>query len=937
VSFVSDISSLLVILCNANGLLSKKNELNMYLSNIVPDVFLVTETKLSADIEDHAFLWNSNYSVFRKDRNRDGGGVCIILKNSLIFECPSSNANVNAEGIFVDLFFRESVFRVCVFYRPPSDDAAFDMIVNDMTYLHDPNIPMFVVGDFNMPGFDWLTLSSACARYNDFAFEMAALGMKQMIDQPTRFSPPNILDLVFTSHDRMLKNFKIVAPLGKSDHAMVSFNISCKHKQPYTFWRRDFKNMDRESISYIFANTDWNFFFWNAVLDHTCIFDNFYDAFMKFVRSVIDAYVPLVQQSDNSHFWPKSIIQMIERKDSLFKTWTRGFSILDKYAYDAVCYDLNKCQINFLSKYEKKLSNKNDSRNFYRYANTRMKTRFSFPVLHNNLGEKGITAVEKARLLNNFFGSVYTVDDNLVPPVVDSGKFCELLPDFSVVNVYKWLSKSKDTYVAGPDGISSCFCKIFAVELALPLSILYDFSYNCGVVCRDWRDANVTPLHKKGDKSSVLNYRDISIVCNFSKPLEQIINKQIIDFCLRENIICLEQHAYLAGRSTTTNLLIGLKDWVKGIDMGNFTDCIFLDIQKAFNSVPHKKLIAKLHAYGIRGKLLRWIKSFLNDRRQRVRVENSYSSFISVSSGVPQGSVLGPTLFLLYINDLPLVVRHSKLLMYADDVKVYLSMSNEVDHIMLLDDLHRIEQWTVTWNMNLAVAKCFALRFSNRVMDIDIDYTLGNAALPFLEKTKDLGIVLSRNLKFHEHVDYVVKKALSRINLISYSFVTNDADVLLKLYRTYVLPILNYGSVVWNPKFSTDVAKIEKCQMLMMRRIFQNEEISSNYVQRLSLLKILSLEDQRSEADLIFLFKLLQGHTVLDPTDFIEIFHHNYNTRGHEFKLVKPKFRLTQQKHFFVNRTVNLWNELDNNLVNARSLDAFKRGLREYLLVSHEL
>jgi hypothetical protein len=621
---------------------------------------------------------------------------------------------------------------------------------------------------------------------------------------------------------------------------------------------------------------------------------------------------------------------MMERKESLFKSWTRGFSIIDSYAYEAVCYDLHKCQTEFLKKYEKKLACKSNSKSFYRYANSRMKSRFSFPVMKNNQNERALTASDKAMLLNKFFGSVYTIDDGTLPAIPFVDYVCDREPDFSVLNIYRLLSKCDNTLVSGPDGIAGTFCKTFAAELALPLSILYECSYKFSEVPRDWRDANITPLHKKSSKAYVENYRDINLVCNFSKPLEIIINKVIVDFCLEKDIFSRTQHAYLLGRSTSTNLLLGLKDWVRAIDEGNFADVVFLDLKKAFNSVPHAKLLYKLDSLGIRGKLLNWIKVFLKERRQRVRVENRYSEFIEVSSGVPQGSVLGPTLFLLYINDLPLVLSSSKVLMYADDVKIYMRVASEFDCNTLSRDLGNIESWTRRWQLSLAVDKCFVMRFANRKGDTDSYYKLGTHELPFVEKTKDLGIMLTSDLKFHEHTDYIVKKALRTINLISYGFCTEEKDILLRLYKTYVLPILSYGSVVWNPCFRGDRDKLERCQKVMLRRILPDESLSYN--DRIQKLDILTLEESRILADLVFMYNLLHERTFLNPEDFVQSHVSVYSTRGHNMKLVVPKFRLTQQKHFFSNRTVSIWNQLPPEIVNIATVKRFKTEIRKWLI-----
>ena len=257
----------------------------------------------------------------------------------------------------------------------------------------------------------------------------------------------------------------------------------------------------------------------------------------------------------------------------------------------------------------------------------------------------------------------------------------------------------------GPDEIPPKLLKLIAHEVALALSFIFQQSYNSGVVPSQWKQALVTSIHKSGDKSDPSNYRPISLTCIWCKVIEHIILSHISKHIAANNIIADTQHGFRQWLSTTTQLISVTNDWSHSLQKRSQTDAIFLDFQKAFDRVPHERLCTKLQYYGITGDSLNWIRSFLTDRKQAVVVDGTQSSWKEVTSGVPQGSVIGPTLFLCFINDIQDDVL-SSICLFADDCVIYREILSDTDYNILQQDLQKLSSWSTTWLMNFNVKKC---------------------------------------------------------------------------------------------------------------------------------------------------------------------------------------------------------------------------------------
>jgi hypothetical protein len=409
--------------------------------------------------------------------------------------------------------------------------------------------------------------------------------------------------------------------------------------------------------------------------------------------------------------------------------------------------------------------------------------------------------------------------------------------------------------------------------------------------------------------------------------MESIVRDRVVDHLTVNKLLSDCQHGFIAGRSCTTNLLATLDDWTRILDEGEAVDAVYLDFAKAFDSVPHERLLRKIQALGIQGNALQWIRDFLVGRCQRVSVNGAVSDWAAVRSGVPQGSVLGPVLFVAFINDLPGVVS-SLCSMYADDTKVYGAAKNASE---LQVDLDRLVDWADTWQMRFNADKCNVLHLgkNNKKQNYDMRkhgssdrVTLGKSSLE-----RDLGVYVDNDLKFSQHIETQVNKANKLLGLIRRSYEYLDGESMKMLFVALVRPHLEFGNVVWSPRLEKDKHLVESVQRRATKIIPGMKD--QTYEERLKHMKLPSLSYRRLRGDLIEVYKYTHG--IYKVSNSLLEYEARTNTRGHAYKLKKLRCNSTLRQHFFSFRVTNSWNSLPTAVVEAPSLNSFKNRLDSVL------
>ena len=489
--------------------------------------------------------------------------------------------------------------------------------------------------------------------------------------------------------------------------------------------------------------------------------------------------------------------------------------------------------------------------------------------------------------------------------------------------VEKKLRNLKLNKAAGMDGIHTNMLKALSEEMSLPLCMIFKKSLDQGVVSFDWRAANVVPLYKKGSKNLPSNYRPVSLTSVVCKILESIIKDAISTHLESNSLIKSSQHSFSSGKSCLTNLLIYLEQETSEIDKGIPVATLYLDFAKAFDKVPHHRLIEKIAAHGIDGKISKWIQSWLTDRKQRVIVNNVTSDWIPVISGVPQGSVLGPCLFVIYINDIDDAVS-SKILKFADDPKITASISSVEERNILQTDLTRLIEWSEAWQMKFNVNKCKVMHYGFN--NPSYEYLMNDEVLIDTEEERDLGVTIHKS-KPSCHIAQCVR-ANQMLGMIRRSFQYKDRKTMLLLYKSMVRPHLEYAVQAWCPNKISDIKLLEGVQRRFTKCIPELNKLP--YEMRLKNLNLTTLETRRIRGDLIEVYRIMNG---IEGIDWKLIFSKAAydGTRGHTMKLEKNVMHLDIRKNFFPQRVIDYWNALPQTAIDAKSINKFKSQLKTHL------
>ena len=361
--------------------------------------------------------------------------------------------------------------------------------------------------------------------------------------------------------------------------------------------------------------------------------------------------------------------------------------------------------------------------------------------------------------------------------------------------VRKLLQNIKPHKAAGPDNIPARILREAANNLAPAMTILFQASIDQGTLPDDWKTANVAPIFKKGDRCKAANYRPVSLTCISCKLMEHVISSSMMRHLDDNGILTDTQHGFRKHRSCESQLISTIHDLAKGIEDRKQTDVVLLDFSKAFDKVPHLRLLQKLDHYGIRGDTRRWIAQFIQGRDQKVLLNGQHSTSAPVHSGVPQGTVLGPILFLVFINDLPDCVQ-SPVRLFADDCVQYRMPS---DATQMQDDLNNLQKWEDKWLMEFHPEKCLTIRITNKRNIIKTDYQIHGQTLQTVDSAKYLGVNIQSKLNWSPHIATTAHKADNTRAFLQRNMRSCPRNVRSQCYTTLVRPILEYCSPVWDP------------------------------------------------------------------------------------------------------------------------------------------
>jgi hypothetical protein len=903
------------LLLNSRSLVLKLQEFRFILDSAKYDVIFVTETWLGSHIPDNLVLFGLPYNLVRRDRGSLGGGVLVAIKHGIEFVV--NDVAPDTESLCLDLTSAKT--RFILGYIPDADNT--DCVFNMCTYFKQfvsKNLTNVLVGDFNMSRINWQANLATKYLHQCFFDCVSELGLSQLVTEPTRGN--SILDLILTDSDRAVFGVVVIEHFGTSDHNMVVFNIhGAVSNLPQSNCHANYK-LDFVKLKQLLNVVDWKKSLQGC--DHV---DSMWDKYSSILNDCISkskVYCDFIKQKLQHRFnMPKHILRCCRKKLQLWHLLKTNPNQANELKYKVCQKDYSRLVREYEISREHRILQEGNLTALYRYVKKKTGCRRTIPPLRVN-DQLVSEVLEKANALNTCFASNFVSDNGILPVLIPAGasETC-CVPNFTTQLVLDALSSTKPSKAVGPDGLSAFFYKEMKLQVCEPLSRIFELSIHSGQVPTVWKSANIVPIYKKGDASNPINYRPIALTCVPSKLMEKSVRTYMLDFLQKNNLLSQDQFGFLPGRSTILQLLSALDDWTSFVDYGIPVDVILVDFAKAFESVSHPKLLAKLHHFGFGDAILNWLASFLTGRYQRVCLDGTYSDPLPVLSGIPQGSVIGPLLFIIYINDLRSNSDFGVIKKFADDVKSYAPILNEECAMKLNSVLLDIVKWSSAWQLPLAPDKCSVFHIGRQ--NLGLEYSMAaNSTLVHTFLVRDLGVWFSADLKSSTHCNNTVKTAFQRLAMIRKVFCSGDRATLIWAFKVYVRPILEYASPVWSPSLVKDINLVESVQRRFTK--YLPGLSGKSYEDRLKDLKLDSLEKRRLLADLYLTFSLLNKLVDFNYCTFFEL-NNRAPTRGHSWKLVPNMFKRDCRKNFFTTRVVNVWNDLPHECVTAPSLNAFKR------------
>lgn len=933
---------------NARSMVNKKRyaDIQAWIEAKDPSVICCCETWLDSSIGDKEAL-PDGYTVFRKDRGgtgkgkQRGGGVLIATKSELQ---PTHVIDLDTESevVWVEFSSGSKKYLVGSAYRPPNASSVTnsELIksinkVQDIQHKYDTII---LCGDFNIK-IDW-SLNDCSIPLdplaNDFLTSFYSALPHQMVKEATRVTSTSrsILDLVLTNNPDNFLDLEVVT--GVSDHKAVLFGLHCLmpkvkiiQKITYNYGRADWTELEKqlEENLPLFCEEDdeginnawgrWKSVFWQCV----------------------DASIPKCnfKGKRRAPWINKLIIKKIHKRDYLYRHW-KSHQTDENWERYRIQRNCTKSVVREAhAHYIWKLRGGN-GKQLWKYIHGKIGSSAPHHYLINGVKETDSKKIAQ-EFANNFstnFSAGTSDNSDLCPPQLRPSQKSSTLSTmcFSTQQVFNALKRIRPDGATGPDGVPSRILHKCATFIAPSLCSLYNMSMRNGEIPNEWKKANVVPVHKGGDRNDVKNYRPISLTSVLGKVMEKLVNARLLHHLKEVRGINIEQHGFLPRRSCVTMLTGAIDDWQHAMDSeaGSRVEVITLDWAKAFDRVPHKRLLMKLREFNISGKVFDWIESFLLGRSMKVVFDGADSSDFRVTSGVPQGSVLGPLLFTIFMMDLPRCVE-SKVRLYADDCTIYRTIKSATDVDILQKDLENIELWCELNQMKLNENKCSHITLTKSKKAQAIVFKINGCYIKREIKIKLLGITITQDLKWNIQTEIVRKKSAKLLGFLSRTLHGARSQVKRTVYLCLVRPTLSYGCPAWHPTSKANAYKLESLQNRATKFITKRKDL--NRQQRTKICDILTLENHLKELGIVFLKKMFNGLVDLDPLTRIQLGYRSCRY-GRAVTLIPPFARTTQYQQGFFCRSVSDWNALSYEVRTEQDFYKFRRDLRIALMNSQD-
>lgn len=924
------------------------------------DFILICETWLT-DRKSNLYALDGYTRIEKHRTNTTGGGVAIYIKNKYQFQIREDLSVFN-EGIYESIFAEVTLNKnksilVGEIYRLSTTSQSDFMETYDTTCatILSENKDFIIGSDSNLDLMK-LDTDSYIQNFLDCNFSN---GITPVITKPTRVthSTATLIDNIFTTFKDM-NNYKSgILVTDISDHFPVFLFLEKvkgkTEKAPLTFTYRDNSQQNLDLVKNDLTNMNWNF------LQDLNTDDSF-----QFITDTINTSV-------DKHCPMKTVV--IPYTKLIHTPWmTTGLMKSSKM--------VNKL-------YKKALKHNKDTHyyeNYKRHRNlfNQLKRKAKHAYFKEQLNESRNNIAKTWKVINKILGkvndksslpSMFKVNGTIITDkqLISEG-FCNYFtnvgPDFAAKipkSKRTFLSYMKGTYnnsifleptdqeeifriimkmpskkSCGYDGISSKLLKSIANQISYPLAIAINKSLENGEVPNNLKIAKVVPIYKSKDNQVFSNYRPISLLPNLSKILEKVMYKRIYNYFINMKILYPSQYGFRKDHSTVHAITELINDILNGFENKQWTLGVFLDLSKAFDTIDHDILLQKLSHYGIRGVALEWVKSYLSERKQYVEFMGVSSNQQSMICGVPQGSVLGPLLFIIYTNDLSSVTEHSKSILYADDSNIFKTGNNL--RLLFRDvnkDLDNVAEWFKANKLSLNVAKTHYMLFqhrNNKPDDHDYKLTLCGNDIQETDSVKFLGLFLDPNLEWTAHIRQLETKLSRSLYMINSVKEQLDKDHLKILYYSTVYSHLNYGILHWSATFDQNKKKLDVMQNKCIRTVTKskyNETINP----LLLTLKTLKIEEIADFEMLKFVYDFVDQKL---PSPLLNIYNQNFDVHDHDTRHARdPHARhhnYEQAAKSFIFKAPDIWSKLPPDIRHSVSREVFARKAKQHLLKKYD-
>ena len=903
------------------------------------DILAFSETWLSPAVSSDDVLLDSFHVPERKDRLNDNhGGVILYVKNKYFYRRRTDLEIGGVESIWIEIHHSSNPLLFGLFYRPPNTNSTQHSSIVDSIHLAiDSGIQNIIfTGDFNLNIYN--TLSNR--KVNNICRN---LSLTQHISDPTHYteSSQSTIDLIFSNNPDILLQVGVCDPVLDQDvrfHCPVYGILKSNKKRDHSFTRLiwSFDKGDYTLLRNKAREVDWS----TTKSDNIDTYaSNTTETILSLARSAIPSKSVIIRPSDPPWF-SSGLRSLIRQRKRAYRKAKRSDTPSDWASFrklrNKVVDNIRLSKHKHLSSLVEKLnSDSKKLKSWWSCLKPFIKPNHTSKSTIPPLQFQGSIVSDdeaKAKLLNDFFVSQSVLDENDSEPLPELPSLSYLplenicITPLEVKDALKALPLGK---APGPDGINNRILFELHSELAHPLCDLFNKSLSSSSFPDVWKKANVHPLFKSGDNSVLKNYRPISLLNSLGKVLERVIFKHIFNFLRSNAILTPLQSGFVPGDSTVNQLVYLLDTISASVDSGKEVRAVFCDVSKAFDRVWHRGLLHKMESIGIKGSVLGWFSSYLTRRRQRVVLPGVASGWDETKAGVPQGSILGPLLFLIFINDIVLGIE-SNIRLFADDTSLFLTVDNPITSAeVLTSDLRQISSWANRWKVDFNPVKTETVTFSRKanppahpsLQMIDTDIIT-------VQHHKHLGIHLSCDLKWSHHIDYILSKAYYRLNIMRKLKFSLERNSLETIYLSFIRPVLEYSDILFDNCTAQEGRELEKVQHEAARIVTGTTKLVS-IDKLMTEVQWESLENRRKKHKLVFLYKILNNLapsylTDLNPTTSFA--NSNYNMRRSDI-FQQPRSRTNLYYNSFLPSAIREYNQLDSSTRSANSLSSFKRLL----------